>query len=204
MRVMIIPEDKFISVNGRGLNFDFEATPNIHAIQWYDDYGVVELKVGGSRPATLAEVQPFVDLWEAEKAVVDAPPPPPTQAQIIAALLKKIDSDVDRIYQSAVGNRTAEYMQAEADALAYKNAGYTGTVPASLQSWATATGNALQWATNNTLETATAWRGAQAAIRDNRLKCKEAARATTTAEQAATVEAQWTGFVAAITAQLGV
>ena len=84
MRVTIVPEDRYIQVDGRGLNFAFAADANIHAIQWYGDHGTVEQKVGGSRPATLAEVQPFVDLWEAERARVDAPPPvvPPTAEQV--------------------------------------------------------------------------------------------------------------------------
>lgn len=77
MRVTIVPEDRYIQVDGRGLNFDFAADPNIHAIQWYGDHGTVEQKIGGSRPATLAEVQPFIDAWEAERVIVDNPPPPP-------------------------------------------------------------------------------------------------------------------------------
>ena len=84
MRVTIVPEDHYIAVDSRGLNFDFPADANIHAIQWDGDHGTVEQKVGGSRPATLSEVQPFVDLWEAERARVDAPPPviPPTPEQL--------------------------------------------------------------------------------------------------------------------------
>lgn len=84
MRVTIVPDDNYIQVDGRGLNFAFAADANIHAIQWYGDHGTVEQNAGGNRPATLAEVQPFIDLWEAERVRVDAPPPvvPPTSEQL--------------------------------------------------------------------------------------------------------------------------
>lgn len=206
MRVTIVPEDKYIAVNKRGLNFDFAADNNTHAIQWYGDQGVVELKTGGSRPATLAEVQPFIDAWEAERIIVDTPPP----AQVIPlydqikATVKKIDADTDAIYAKAIGGRAAEYMQAESDALAYKAAGDTGAVPDSVKSWADATGKTASWAADDTLATATAWRNAQAAIRKNRLACKEAARKVTTDAGLAAVMAQWSAFVTAITASLGV
>lgn len=75
MKVTVVPEDKYIQVDGRGLNFDFPANSNIHAIQWYGDYGVVEQKVGGTRQTTIEEVQYFVDLWEQERVKVDTPPP---------------------------------------------------------------------------------------------------------------------------------
>lgn len=84
MRVTIAPEDRYVQVDGRGLNFDFSADANIHAIQWYGDHGTVEQKVGGSRPATEQEVLNIVALWEAERERVDAPPVvvPPTAEQL--------------------------------------------------------------------------------------------------------------------------
>lgn len=110
MRVTIVPEDRYIQVDGRGLNFDFSADANIHAIQWYGDHGTVEQKVGGSRPATIDDVQPFVDLWEAERARVDAPPPPPsepTQAQVIASFMKAMEKHYDACaHRKNYDNRT--------------------------------------------------------------------------------------------------
>jgi hypothetical protein len=118
-----------------------------------------------------------------------------------AALLKKIDADTDAIYGAVQGNRGPEYQLAEMDAAAYKAAGYSGSVPASVQSWATAKGQTTQWAADDILTTATAWRGAQAAIRSNRLARKEAARVAT---DLTTIAAQWNGFVTYIKAALGV
>ncbi len=118
-----------------------------------------------------------------------------------SALLKKIDADTDAIYLAVQGNRGPEYQLAETDAVAYKAAGYTGTVPASVQSWATAKAQTAQWSADDILTTATAWRGAQASIRANRLARKEAAR---TASDLSPVTTQWDGFVKAIKTALGV
>lgn len=75
MKVLIVPEDKYIKVNGEGLNFNYECNSNIHAIHWNGVEGVVELKVGGTRPATAEEVQYYVDLWTQEKQRLSLPPP---------------------------------------------------------------------------------------------------------------------------------
>lgn len=119
-----------------------------------------------------------------------------------SAFIVKVDADADAIYASALGNRETEYKQAEAEASAFRAAGYSGQVPEYVKAWATAKGESAQWAADSILATATAWRATQAQIRTNRLACKEAARAATTAEELAPVVAQWDAFVVAITTQL--
>ena len=69
--VTVIPVDKIISVNGEGLNFDFIAPENMHALQWHDGTGHIEYTDGqANRPLTAAdydvEVAPFTALWQAE------------------------------------------------------------------------------------------------------------------------------------------
>ena len=125
-------------------------------------------------------------------------------AELKSNLVRKIDSDADSIYTAALGNRATEYAQAEADATAYKVAAYSGQVPGYVQAWATATNKTAQWAADDILATAQGWRNAQAAIRLNRLTCKEAARGATTPSGVAIVEAQWAGFLSAIKTQLGI
>jgi len=46
MRLTIIPSDKFISVDNVGYyNVEMPFIPeNVHAVQWYGDYGVIEIK----------------------------------------------------------------------------------------------------------------------------------------------------------------
>lgn len=116
-------------------------------------------------------------------------------------LLKQIDVDTDAIYAAVQGNRVSEYEQAEIDANAYKAAGYAGTVPGSVASWATAKGQTTTWAADDILATAAAWRGAISAIRANRLLRKEQTRVAT---DLAPVAAGWAAFVVAIRAALGV
>jgi len=122
----------------------------------------------------------------------------------IESALQQIDRDTDRIYTETVGARVEEYRQAEADALAFKEAGYAGDVPPFVADHLAAKeGWTAQQAADDILATAAAWRGAQAQIRANRLQCKELARK---AADPAGVEAalqQWAGFVAAIRTALG-
>ena len=117
------------------------------------------------------------------------------------ALIRQIDADTDAIYRAVQGDRAMEYLQAEQEARQFKKDGYTGDVPDSVESWASAKGETATWATDDILTTARGWRQAQSAIRATRLTCKEQAR---TATDLAPVVAQWAGFVVAIKTALGV
>lgn len=137
----------------------------------------------------------------AEKAKLGLPP---TQAEMIAGAAMQIDTDTDAIYGTMLGNRAQEYVQAEEDATAYKNAGYVGAVPASVQCWATAKVWTAMQAADDILATATAWRSALAAIRAQRLASKEAARVAVDAAGVDTAMTTWAVFVATIRGQLGI
>ena len=156
--------------------------------------------------------------WLYDNGAFTAPPlpPVPTQAELDAiaaqeaelvltvarkALLLKIDADTDAIYRAVQGDRAMEYVLAESDAKAYKAAGYTGTVPDSVTSWASAKGQTATWAADDILTTATGWRQAQSSIRATRLACKEQARV---ANDMAPIVTQWASFVVAIKTALGV
>jgi hypothetical protein len=121
-----------------------------------------------------------------------------------AALIKQIDADVDAIYRAAVGERGPEYDAAEAQATAFKAAVYAGTVPTSVQSWATAKGWTAQQAADDILAAAAQLNGARDALRAARLLRKEQARVATTAAGLDTVRVQWTSFVTSIRAALGI
>ena len=71
MQVTVIPADNTILVNGQGLNFNFPAPANMHALQWHDGAGHIEYTDGqANRPLTAAdydvEVAPLTALWQAE------------------------------------------------------------------------------------------------------------------------------------------
>lgn len=121
-----------------------------------------------------------------------------------ADAVKKIDADTDALIGSVIGNRASEYERAESEGAAYAAAGYTGTVPPSVSSWATAKGWTATQAADNIIATSAAWRTAQEAIRAQRLLRKEQARVAVDAAGLAAVMAQWAGFLAAIRGQLGV
>lgn len=124
-----------------------------------------------------------------------------------ADAVKKIDAETDALIGAVIGNRATEYERAETQATAYAAGGYTGPVPACVQSWAdakAAQGWTAQMAADDILATANAWRPAQEAIRAQRLLRKEQARAAVDAAAVDAVLAQWAGFLVAIRGQLGV
>ena len=156
--------------------------------------------------------------WTFDGSEYTAPPAPyvPTQEELDAiaaaeaarvlavaraAFIRQIDADTDAIYRAVQGDRAMEYVLAESDAKAYKSAGYTGTVPDSVASWASAKGESATWATDDILTTATGWRQAQSSIRATRLTCKERARVEA---DLAPIAAAWDGFAVAIKTALGV
>jgi hypothetical protein len=158
---------------------------------------VVRQLPGGGCESFLATTLSEEDLAEVQPA--DAP----SFAASIAAAVRQIDADTDAIYGACIGNRATEYKLAEEQAQAFKDAGYMGTAPASVASWAAAKGWMDAQAAIDILDTASQWLDAQAAIRATRLACKEQARA---AQDHAGVEAAlaaWAGFVAAMRAALG-
>lgn len=67
-----------------------------------------------------------------------------------------------------------EYQEAESEASSFKAAGYSGSVPPSVSSWASAKGWAAQQAADDILAAATMLRGKLMQIRSVRLAGKEA------------------------------
>lgn len=71
MRLTVIYDDKFISVDGKGLqfpdNWPFEET-HIHAIQWYEDHGELELRTRDPNVdlTDVSEIQKYADFFNAE------------------------------------------------------------------------------------------------------------------------------------------
>ena len=74
--VTVVPSDNLIIVEGEALRFTFESTEGIHAIQWHNGSGHIE--VAGQNNIALGEadyaekVEPFVILWEVEKTRLTA------------------------------------------------------------------------------------------------------------------------------------
>lgn len=139
------------------------------------------------------------------KRVIEPPPPPPEPPSLDAQKLtleRMIDGEVDGIYQRVIGNRQPEYSEAEKQAQAYKDAGYTGTVPGYVASWVTASGKTATQAADDILVQALTWRAAAGAMRAARLGHKVMSR--TAADQAAldAVKASWATSIGQIRAAL--
>lgn len=120
--------------------------------------------------------------------------------------LIQINNDDNKIYADVVGNKTTEYLDAAADAKAFKDAGYpVSTVPKSVQSWADAK---LTWtaqqAADDILAQQVAWKAAAEVIREVRLREKEAVKRATTIEEIEAAMFIWNNFVVSIRTQLGV
>jgi hypothetical protein len=80
MRVTIIPEDGFVSVDGEGyhdLNLSF-MDANIHALQWYGTEGELERHdergriIANEDFSDLTPYQPALDAWNVAKESVAA------------------------------------------------------------------------------------------------------------------------------------
>jgi hypothetical protein len=135
--------------------------------------------------------------------IVPAQPIPLLDRQ--RAALRIIDADVDAIYAAVIGNRAPEYMQAEADALDYKAAGYLASpVPPYVQDWADAKSATPTWAADNIIATATQWRAAQGSLRSNRLSAKESIRMATDKSGIDAALVNWEAVVGTIKENLNI
>jgi len=84
MRITIIPSDGRVNIDGKsygGIDLSF-IDPNIHAIQWYDTEGEVEIKDSRGRIVENREITSFdefasvIPLWETAKAADQQSPLP--------------------------------------------------------------------------------------------------------------------------------
>ena len=81
MRVTIIPIDGSVSVDGKGfggLNLSF-MDASVHAVQWYETHGELEVKnpvtgrmVANEVITSIDAFQPAIDVWQAAKTAEEA------------------------------------------------------------------------------------------------------------------------------------
>lgn len=91
-----------------------------------------------------------------------------------------------------------EYLQTANEAQAYADAGYSGAVPDSVQSWADAAGMTAQAACDDILASRAAYQGAMRAVRRHRLVGKAAIQAAATKEDAQAAFDEYRGYLDAI------
>lgn len=119
-------------------------------------------------------------------------------------LIADIDRKADALRLAIVGDplRVEEYRVAREEAAAFIAAGYTGTVPNSVQSWASAKGWTAKQAADDIATTAQQWSNALYAIRSIRLTGKELIRGAGSDASAASIHQTVLGQFAALRAQL--
>lgn len=79
MRLTIIPSDGTVIVDGVGFNgLDLSFMPaNVHAVQWYDTYGDVEIKNGFGKMVEnieITSIEPYqqaVTAWQTKKTEIE-------------------------------------------------------------------------------------------------------------------------------------
>ena len=81
MRLTIIPVDGFVGIDGKGfggLNLSF-MDASVHAVQWYETHGEVEVKdpvtgrmVANEVITSIDAFQPAITLWQAAKTAEEA------------------------------------------------------------------------------------------------------------------------------------
>lgn len=113
--VTVVPSDNLVIVDGVPLVFGFAAPANLHALQWHDGAGEMEWTDDINHPLTeqdyADDIAPFVALWEAEKARLDAEANrPPTLDEAKAAKLFEIKTafaaaEADGFVESSLGFR---------------------------------------------------------------------------------------------------
>ena len=118
INLTVIPDDRFISVNGQGLVFDYPAAANIHAIQWHNGSGHVEFS-DELTPNLIIQgqedyekyVRPYVQMWEERDTSLSMMEPgqESTAEQRIKSRLLEIDLESVRPLRAKVsGTSTPE------------------------------------------------------------------------------------------------
>lgn len=132
-------------------------------------------------------------------------PPPPNLAEQITALCLQVDTAADAARLKIAGDplRVVEYERAATEAQAFKAAGYTGATPPTVASWAEAKNWTAQQAADDILAVSVAWNMAMYALRDIRLKGKEAIRAAADTETATAAATAASDQIQAVLAAMG-
>ncbi len=170
-----------------------------------------ELLVWQSSPLrTLARPSPWHRLvwpegsagpeWVNEAAVPDL-------SGLLAQALAQTYLDVDLVHRDAVGSRATEYQEAEAAARAVLAPGFEGSADDYVRGFALHNPTGIvqtdQWAAEQIVARADAFRWAQKSMRTLRFQRQAEMRAAATAEDLLAVKAQWSGFITTVRAQLG-
>lgn len=127
-------------------------------------------------------------------------------ALLKASAIEKTYADVDAVILAAVGNRAEEYKDAEAAARAFLASGDGSSVDVTVSSYAlynpTGQVQSNEWAAEQIIQRADAFRAAQKAMRAERFARQAQMRAVAAPAELAVVVEGWEAFIAAVRADL--
>lgn len=145
--------------------------------------------------------------WNGESWDVTGSRPPESIEPQRALAIAQTYTDVDAVYDDAIGRRGTEYLEAETEARVFRAAGYTGTVSPYISGHAknnpTGQQQTDKWAADEIIMRADAFLGAQLAMRNKRFESQVKMRAATTEADLNTAWQEWSGFIAYLRGQLG-
>ena len=95
-RFTIIPEDKYVSVDGIGfVPVEFSIDTDIHAVQWYGTHGEIEYKTEGKHNERFTDHSQFANVITAyQEAIKPIPPVEPTLEELKATALAGIKAQL--------------------------------------------------------------------------------------------------------------
>lgn len=145
--------------------------------------------------AALAALKPGWVWQMPERVAVDAR----VLSDAITKAVIMVDREADAARAAVVGDpvRVKEYERAQAQAEAFRDAGFTGPVPSCVDCWAVAKEWTAQQAAEDILAASARWLGALDGIRALRLQAKEDIRRATTNAQVDTLLATFTATLTA-------
>jgi hypothetical protein len=129
-------------------------------------------------------------------------------ADLQAAAIAKTYPDVDAVYDAAIGRRATEYASAEAAAREYLGAEVrpeivSGYITGHARSNPTGQQQTNEWAAQQIIERADAFRWAELQMRNVRFDRQADMRAATTPEELGAAVAEWDGFILRLRSTLG-
>ncbi|WP_444901688.1 hypothetical protein ACJJIG_21155 [Microbulbifer sp. SSSA007] len=179
--------DDTVVIDGLAFNFDLAGLIDdaMWALQWSDEgvkpAGEIEMRDGSHKKITsIRQFKKVIDRWQEEKAKADAKEQ--EQQDLIASrqfALDVIDNTAGktRLKFVRIGfGITDEYTRVRTEAQRFKDANFTGDVPAVVQTHAEVKGVEPQEAAEQILKAASSWDSAIDKIRDIRIKAKTKVR----------------------------
>lgn len=185
-------------------SFGATVTADVADALGYDVLTILDQPAYDSTTHELMAVDPQIIGGKWVQDWVAQPIPAPVIAQRSQALRSGLVTQIDEAVAAIYGRFTRfaiEYQEREAQAQAYKDAGYTGTVPPRVSEFAAPAGMSAQAATDLILQQAVTLRGAQGALSALRMRKYEVLRAATDV-QAQAVASEILAGVAAVGANV--